>query len=84
MASYGAGTNIDNEQKYLDNLKQNGNAGQKAWAAAQQKELNKYKNSQTSVSSGPSYTGSSSSGSGNSSNRYADSYGNTSSNGRCV
>ncbi len=81
MASYGAGTNIDNEQKYLDNLKQNGNAGKKPGAAAQQKELNKYKNSQTSVSSGPSYTGSSSSGSGSSSNRYADSYGNTSSNG---
>lgn len=81
MASYGAGTNIDNEQKYLDNLKQNGNAGQKAWAAAQQKELNKYKNSQTTTSAGPSYTSSSGSSSGGSGNRYADSYGHTSSNG---
>lgn len=78
MASYGAGTNIDNEQKYLDNLKQNGNAGQKAWAQSQQKELDKYKNSLNTPSSGNNYTSNSSGGSGN---RYADSYGHTSSNG---
>ena len=62
--AYNANTNWENEKKYLDNLSKNGDAGQKAWAENQKKELasaqSKY--SSSSSSSGGSSGGGTSSG----------------------
>ena len=64
--AYNANTNWENEKKYLDNLSKNGDAGQKAWAENQKKELasaqSKYSSSSSS-SGGSSGGGTSSSGS---------------------
>ena len=68
--AYNKNTDWDNEEKYLDSLSQSGDAGTKAWAEAQKKELASAKaqygttstSSPVSTSGGSSYTGVSSSG----------------------
>ena len=50
--AYNANTNWENEKKYLDNLSKNGDAGQKAWAENQKKELASAQSKYSSSSSG--------------------------------
>jgi hypothetical protein len=77
--AYNKNTNWDNEKKYLDNLSKNGNAGQKAWAENQKKELAsaqaKY-SSNTSTNTGGGSKGGTvggSSGGGNKNSQYTNS-----------
>lgn len=68
--AYNKNTDWDNEEKYLDSLMQSGDAGTKAWAESQKKELAsakaQYNTTSTapssSTTSGSTYTGVSSSG----------------------
>ena len=85
--AYNKDTNWENEKKYLDNLSKTGNAGQKAWAENQKKELAsaqaKYSSTSSNTSNSPSNSNNTnnspvSSGSSNKNSQYsAPSLGNT-------
>lgn len=81
--AYNKNTDWDNERKYLDNLSKTGDAGQKAWAENQKKELAKaesqYGGSSGSAKSGGSTSGNGSSSSGSSSSKSVSKTGSSSS-----
>ena len=75
--AYNKDTNWDNEKKYLDNLSKNGNAGQKAWAENQKKELAsaqaKYSSNTSTNTGGGSSGGGSKGGTTNKNSQYTNS-----------
>lgn len=81
--AYNKNTDWDNERKYLDNLSKTGDAGQKAWAENQKKELAKaesqYGGSSGSAKNGGSTSGNGSSSSGSSSSKSVSKTGSSSS-----